>query len=286
MTSSTVRSSTRVTRRRQGRRAVHRPRRLQDRQRHDGSRGRRRAARGSCPSYRSRASASSVPPPASVATSSRCCCPTSRNDSDVRAVADRILVALGDPVAIDGQIGARAGVSIGIASHVGAADAAELMQHADVAMYTAKRNGKGRFDEFEPNMSLTVARRHQLKVGLERAIANDEFVLHYQPVIDVGSGAISGTEALLRWKDPERGLMPPVGIRRRRRGDRAHRGDRPYRVARGVPASRRVVVRSSPEPASVRQPLDPPALVTPTSSTTCAPRTPTRVLRLRSSCSK
>ncbi len=89
------------------------------------------------------------------------------------------------------------------------------MQHADVAMYTAKRNGKGRFDEFEPNMSLTVARRHQLKVGLERAIAAGEFVLHYQPVIDVASGGIIGTEALVRWKDPERGLMPPsefVGV--------------------------------------------------------------------------
>jgi EAL domain-containing protein (putative c-di-GMP-specific phosphodiesterase class I) len=89
------------------------------------------------------------------------------------------------------------------------------MQHADVAMYTAKRNGKGRFDEFEQNMSLSVARRHQLKLGLERAIANNEFVLHYQPVIDVASGAITATEALLRWKDPTRGLMPPsefVGV--------------------------------------------------------------------------
>ena len=135
--------------------------------------------------------------------------PEVSNDSVVRTVADRILVALGDPVPIEGQ-SVVAQASIGIASHVGAADADELMQHADVAMYTAKRNGKGRFDEFEPNMSLTVARRHQLKLGLERAIANDEFVLHYQPVIDISTGAVSGTEALLRWKDPERGLMPPT----------------------------------------------------------------------------
>jgi len=136
------------------------------------------------------------------------------NDAEVRAAADRILVALGDPVVIEGQ-SVIAQASIGIATHVGAADADELMQHADVAMYTAKRNGKGRFDEFEPDMSLSVARRHQLKVGLERAIANDEFVLHYQPVIDVATGGIRGTEALLRWKDPNRGLMPPsefVGV--------------------------------------------------------------------------
>jgi diguanylate cyclase (GGDEF)-like protein len=135
-------------------------------------------------------------------------------DSDVRAVADKILVALGDPIDIDGQP-VVTHASIGIATHVGATDAAELMQHADVAMYTAKRNGKGRFDEFEQNMSLSVARRHQLKLGLERAIANNEFVLHYQPVIDVATGSITATEALLRWKDPTRGLMPPsefVGV--------------------------------------------------------------------------
>jgi diguanylate cyclase (GGDEF)-like protein len=135
-------------------------------------------------------------------------------DSDVRAVADRILVALGDPIEIDGQP-VVTHASIGIATHVGATDAAELMQHADVAMYTAKRNGKGRFDEFEQNMSLSVARRHQLKLGLERAIANNEFVLHYQPVLDVATGSITATEALLRWKDPTRGLMPPsefVGV--------------------------------------------------------------------------
>ncbi len=140
--------------------------------------------------------------------------PRVSNDTEVRSAADRILVALGDPVAIEGQ-SVIAQASIGIATHVGAADADELMQHADVAMYTAKRNGKGRFDEFEPDMSLTVARRHQLKVGLERAIANQEFVLHYQPVIDVATGCIRGTEALLRWKDPTRGLMPPsefVGV--------------------------------------------------------------------------
>jgi EAL domain-containing protein (putative c-di-GMP-specific phosphodiesterase class I) len=59
-------------------------------------------------------------------------------------------------------------------------------------------------------MSLTVARRHQLKVGLERAINEDEFLLHYQPVIGAESGTIVGTEALLRWKDPTRGLMPPT----------------------------------------------------------------------------
>jgi diguanylate cyclase (GGDEF)-like protein len=134
--------------------------------------------------------------------------PCVRADADIRAVADRILAALGEPVLIEGQP-VVALASIGIASHDGATDASELMQQADVAMYTAKRNGKGRFDEFEPDMSLSVARRHQLKVGLERALANNEFTLQYQPVVDVGTGAITGTEALLRWGDGARSLSAP-----------------------------------------------------------------------------
>src|SRR5262249_1981863 len=60
-----------------------------------------------------------------------------------------------------------------------------------------------------PTMSLGVARRHQLKQGLERALQRDEFVLHYQPVIDVASGELSACEALLRWNAPGRGLLSP-----------------------------------------------------------------------------
>ena len=135
--------------------------------------------------------------------------PHPAHELEVRNVADRILVALGDPIMLDGAPVVMH-ASIGIAWHDGAVDAAELMQHADVAMYTAKRNGKGRFDEFEPTMSLSVAHRHQLKVGLERAIANNELVVHYQPVIDVATGELSAFEALLRWQDPTRGLIPPT----------------------------------------------------------------------------
>jgi diguanylate cyclase (GGDEF)-like protein len=134
--------------------------------------------------------------------------PAIDSSSEARAIADRIMLSLGQPVQVDGQ-SVIAQASIGIATHADAADAAELMQNADVAMYTAKRNGKGRFDEFEPDMSLTVLRRHDLKVGLERALNQDEFVLHYQPVIGAESGTMVAAEALLRWADPVRGLMPP-----------------------------------------------------------------------------
>jgi diguanylate cyclase (GGDEF)-like protein len=131
------------------------------------------------------------------------------NDADVRVVADRILLALGDPVDIEGQP-VVAHASIGVATHASANDADALMQNADVAMYTAKRNGKGRCDVFEPALSMSVANRHQVKMGLERAVGTDEFVLHFQPVVNIVTGEIVATEALLRWRDPARGLLPPA----------------------------------------------------------------------------
>ncbi len=128
------------------------------------------------------------------------------HEAAIRKVAERILVALGDPIVIDGQP-VIAHASIGIATHASAENAAQLMQNADVAMYTAKRNGKGRCDVYEPTLSLSVARRHQVKIGLERALLRNELLLHYQPVVDVATGQIVATEALLRWRDPVRGLL-------------------------------------------------------------------------------
>jgi diguanylate cyclase (GGDEF)-like protein len=131
------------------------------------------------------------------------------NDAYVRTIADTVLATLATPVTLEGQpVEVRA--SIGVATHTGATDAAELMQNADVAMYTAKRNGKGRFDEFDPTMSMTVAHRHQMKVGLERAVATDEFVLHYQPVIRTATSELMGMEALIRWQDPQNGMLSPT----------------------------------------------------------------------------
>jgi len=132
-----------------------------------------------------------------------------QHDAAVRAIADRILLALGDAIIIEGH-SVIPQASIGIATQSGTTTAAELMQQADVAMYTAKRNGKGRFDEFDPNMSLTVAHRHQLKAGLQRALQHEEFVLQYQPVIEVSSGTVTAVEALLRWHDPVRGTIGPT----------------------------------------------------------------------------
>jgi EAL domain-containing protein (putative c-di-GMP-specific phosphodiesterase class I) len=77
-------------------------------------------------------------------------------------------------------------------------------------MYIAKEAGKNRYQVFEPKMHDTALRRLELKADLQRAVDNEEFVLHYQPVIHLASGEIDGFEALVRWNHPTRGLVMPL----------------------------------------------------------------------------
>jgi diguanylate cyclase (GGDEF)-like protein len=88
-------------------------------------------------------------------------------------------------------------------------DAADLLRNAEVAMFHAKQGGKGGFQEFEPGMRAAVAERLALKAELERAVAGQEFLLHYQPIVLLENAEICGVEALIRWQHPERGLVPP-----------------------------------------------------------------------------
>ncbi len=76
-------------------------------------------------------------------------------------------------------------------------------------MYIAKRDGKGGYRLFEPAMHEGVVRRLELRADLQRAMASDQLELHYQPVVDLKTGRATGVEALLRWRHPERGLVPP-----------------------------------------------------------------------------
>jgi len=76
-------------------------------------------------------------------------------------------------------------------------------------MYRAKAEGKGRYTVFEPGMHVAVMERLELEADLQRAVERDELLLHYQPVIDLESGTIRGIEALVRWRHPTRGLVPP-----------------------------------------------------------------------------
>jgi diguanylate cyclase (GGDEF)-like protein len=124
--------------------------------------------------------------------------------------AERILEALAVPLAIEHkELVTRA--SMGISMVVGEAptDAEEMIRNADAARYIAKRDGKGGYRMFEPAMHEGVLARLELRGDLQRALASDQFELHYQPVVRLGDGRAAGVEALLRWRHPERGLVPP-----------------------------------------------------------------------------
>ncbi len=123
--------------------------------------------------------------------------------------ARRVLDALTQPFVIgthEIHVTASAGVAIG---RFGEATAAELLRDADTAMYQAKRMGKNRYVVFDPSMHEEVVHRLTREVELRRGIRQKEFVMHYQPVIDLESGEMIGFEALARWDHPKRGLLDP-----------------------------------------------------------------------------
>jgi len=104
---------------------------------------------------------------------------------------------------------ASVGVSIGIAARDGEEELDELLRQADTAMYAAKASGKGRWRVFSPDLGTTVLTSRSLRAELQHAVEDEEFVVHYQPVMNIGDGSISGVEALVRWNHPQRGLLPP-----------------------------------------------------------------------------
>ncbi len=124
-------------------------------------------------------------------------------------VLDRVLAAVNTPLAI-GAASISVSASIGVTLYpADDADADTLLRHADQAMYLAKEAGKNRYHLFDPERDRQVqAHRHYLQ-RLREALDHGEFVLHYQPKVNLVSGAIIGAEALIRWQHPERGLLPP-----------------------------------------------------------------------------
>ena len=125
--------------------------------------------------------------------------------------AQRILELLAQPMqAGHRQVTLSGSIGISIFGVDDTRDADELIRDADAAMYIAKRDGKGGYRLFEPAMHEGVVARLELRNDLQRALATDEFELHYQPVVRLADGSISGVEALLRWRHPERGLISPV----------------------------------------------------------------------------
>lgn len=89
-------------------------------------------------------------------------------------------------------------------------DAETLMRNADIAMYHAKELGRGRYQFFQPDMNVRAVERQSLEDGMRRALDRQEFVLHYQPKMDLEMGVIIGAEALLRWHHPDRGVLQPT----------------------------------------------------------------------------
>jgi diguanylate cyclase (GGDEF)-like protein/PAS domain S-box-containing protein len=129
-------------------------------------------------------------------------------DADISA--EKILAALGTPHSID-QHDLHVTGSIGIATYPDdGVDSDTLLQHADLAMYHAKENGRNNVQFFQAEMNAHAVERHSLERGLRNAVEREEFELHYQPKINLTTGALIGVEALIRWRHPQRGLVLPA----------------------------------------------------------------------------
>ena len=129
---------------------------------------------------------------------------------EVEVVAQRLLDALKTPFSAAGRA-VHLGASVGVASaRSRSVTVASLLADADLAMYEAKRSGKGRYVVFAPTLRKAAAGRLALEEDLRAAVAGGAFALHFQPVVDLVTGRWQGAEALLRWPHPTRGMVPPL----------------------------------------------------------------------------
>lgn len=132
-----------------------------------------------------------------------------RRGQDAALAAEKILAAISMPFVIDGhQLHTSASIGISVFPLDGP-DAATLVKHADTAMYHAKERGRNGYQFFRHDMNVRAVERQQVESSLRLALERSEFALHYQPKLDLQSGAITGVEALLRWEHPEWGLVLP-----------------------------------------------------------------------------
>lgn len=128
---------------------------------------------------------------------------------DVAAFATRVLVSLASPFVVEGrEVTTTASIGISVYPNDGR-DLETLVRQADVAMYQAKTEGRNAFRFYQPAMQEAVSLRMALQNDLRRAIERREFVLHYQPILDLRTGKTIAAEALVRWNHPQRGLIAP-----------------------------------------------------------------------------
>lgn len=129
---------------------------------------------------------------------------------DYEPVLQRLLQAAAEPVVM-GQLSLQVSTSIGVTLYPqDGSDADVLLRHADQAMYVAKQSGKNRFHLFDVAKDTAVKTERETLEHLQRALENDEFVLYYQPKVNLVTGSVIGAEALIRWRHPERGLLLPA----------------------------------------------------------------------------
>jgi diguanylate cyclase (GGDEF)-like protein/PAS domain S-box-containing protein len=124
--------------------------------------------------------------------------------------AKKILLSLSAPCFIGGQdLHINGSIGISIYPEDGE-DAETLIKNADTAMYHAKESGRNNFQFFKAGMNLKSVERQSLEGSLYRALEREEFLLYYQPKVNLETGEITGVEALIRWQQPDRGLLPPA----------------------------------------------------------------------------
>jgi diguanylate cyclase (GGDEF)-like protein/PAS domain S-box-containing protein len=130
--------------------------------------------------------------------------------TDATTLASRLIEVIGAPYELGGhQVEVELSIGIALAPGDGL-DPDRLLKNADMALYRAKSDGHGLYRFFEPEMDARMQARRKLEIDLRKAIANGEFELLYQPLVDMQTENVTGFEALIRWHHPERGMIPPL----------------------------------------------------------------------------
>ncbi|MFF5226235.1 putative bifunctional diguanylate cyclase/phosphodiesterase [Dactylosporangium sp. NPDC000521] len=128
--------------------------------------------------------------------------------AELELAAERIVLALAEPFEIAGQ-DVNGISSVGLSTTVDANSAEELMRQADLALYVAKGAGKGQWRRYQSDLHTAVLERLELRAALDQAVKEQQFVLQYQPIVDLETGSPLGFEALVRWNHPTRGMIAP-----------------------------------------------------------------------------
>jgi diguanylate cyclase (GGDEF)-like protein/PAS domain S-box-containing protein len=134
------------------------------------------------------------------------------DEGEALAIADRVADAFTQPFSLDGVdhfVSASIGVAVSRPSEAQPVNAELLIRDADAAMYRAKEGGRARCVLFDAEMRASAMKRLEVERELRHALDRDELALYYQPVVNLRSGAVTGLEALVRWRHPERGLLDP-----------------------------------------------------------------------------